>query len=455
MNKVKRKFLVSADIERWLKEQTFSIKMIERFYVESDSDIEWYYMKSFPRTYMKVMTSMEEKENIMPVTEETYVSKSKNAIGNKIVKETYTVTLNKETLIVSKYLKQLEGLYIIDAYFEDEKAMRNSNTIQSLQPFILKEIDRDEKYSDKSLSLYEKPMEYNLEQLFKNIDAFEPANLFFWQVPGRIYVRDGLGLILYRNLRLLHHYKFSYQHKHMSATLHRLRVILRRTATMLETFSDLFTPNVQRLCTNLMLRYYEDTKFLRYLYFLEELASTREDAKLRLYSELKSLIFQEETVVTQMLLSKPFVQMIQMLTREVHEQGHQQFKPLKNEAKKAVKEQLKLFEMQLEKTREGYDDDMLEQLYASMDSLQTLLEDFFHIIGEKETLNIVDELNILLKPLREYRNCKERVGILRYVKECSGNGTLDIDPLLCKHSDALEDKIENALKLLRSSKFYI
>ena len=33
----------------------------------------------------------------------------------------------------------------------------------------------------------------------------------------------------------------------------------------------------------------------------------------------------------------------------------------------------------LGKTKEGYDDAMLEELYAFMDSLQTLIEDFFHI----------------------------------------------------------------------------
>ncbi|HSR74369.1 MAG TPA: hypothetical protein VLL31_05960, partial [Sulfurovum sp.] len=61
----------------------------------------------------------------------------------------------------------------------------------------------------------------------------------------------------------------------------------------------------------------------------------------------------------------------------------------------------------------------------------------------------------LLKPLREYRNCKERSMVLRYIKEQSKNATLDTDPLLCEHIDALEEKIQNALKLLRSSKFYI
>ncbi len=81
--------------------------------------------------------------------------------------------------------------------------------------------------------------------------------------------------------------------------------------------------------------------------------------------------------------------------------------------KNRVRERLGRFEMLLGKTKEGYDDEVLEELYISMDSLQTLIEDFFHIIGEKESRIIVEELNILFKPLREYRNCKERATILR------------------------------------------
>lgn len=116
---------------------------------------------------------------------------------------------------------------------------------------------------------------------------------------------------------------------------------------------------------------------------------------------------------------------------------------------------MKTFETQLSETKEGYNEEILEKLYTSMDSLQTLLEDFFHIIGEKETQILVDEINILLKPLREYRNCKERKMIMKGIKEHSEYKNLDINPLLCENVGELEEKIENALKLLRTSKFYI
>ncbi len=164
-------------------------------------------------------------------------------------------------------------------------------------------------------------MEYNVQKLFEKIDAFESPNLFFWQVPQRVYVRDGVSLVLYKNIRLLNYYKMSFQKKHFSASLHRLRVLLRRTATLLEIFSDLFNPKVQRFCIELLQRYYEETKVLRYLYFLNELCATRENAKLTLYSELKSLITQEEKSVIQMLLSQPFRQMITILTKEIETAG--------------------------------------------------------------------------------------------------------------------------------------
>ncbi|PHS34437.1 MAG: hypothetical protein COA92_00650 [Sulfurovum sp.] len=455
MNNIQQKFLVSSDIQRWLENQTYTLEKIEQFYIKSDVDTQCYYLKCFPNRYTKVLVDSKGDETKSSVTEEDYLSQRENHIGRKIVRDIYTVQIGDNRFVFYKYLKKLEGLYILIANFEDEKAVRASQTVETLQPFVLKEINNDKKYNDMSLALFVKPMEYNLDKLFEKIDAYESANLFFWRVPNRIYVRDGVVLILYKNLRLLHHYKVNYQGKHLSATLHRLRVLMRRTATILETFSELFNPNVIRFCIDMLMRYHEETKFLRYLYFLEEYCSTQEDAKLSLFSEFKTLISEEERLVTQMLLSKPFSQVIQILTRELYEQEYDKYYPLKKAVKKVVREYLETFEIQLAKTKEGYDDEMLDELYVSLDSLQTLLEDFFHIIGEKETQLIIDELNILLKPLREYRNCKERAKIMKGIKEESDYTLLDIEPLLCEHETELEDKIDNALKLLRTSKFYV
>lgn len=455
MNNIKRKFLVSADIQRWLKQQRSNIQQIEQFYTASTVDEACYYSKLFPDTYTKVTVDKHGTEEITSINEEVYVLHRKEHLGRIIVKNAYSVMIDESTFVVEKYLKKLEGIYILIGYFQDEKALRNSKTIQDLQPFVLKEIDKDDKYSDHSLALYVKPMEYNLQTFFRKIDAFESPNLFFWQVPQRVYISDGVSLVLYRNIRLLNYYKMNFKKKHFSATLHRLRILLRRTATLLETFSDLFDPKVQHFCTELLKRYYEETKVLRYLYFLNELCATREDAKLTLYSELKSLITEEEKAVVQMLQSQFFTQMIDLLTREIEMQENDKYISLKKEVKNVVRERLKRFEMLLGNTNKVYDDKVLEEIYISMDTLQTLIEDFFHIIGEKESRILVEELNILLKPLREYRNCKEREVILNNIKAKSETKTLDIYPLLCEHEESLKDKIEFALKLLRSSKFYV
>jgi len=455
MNNIQRKFLVSADIERWLEKYTPTVHTTEQFYVSSTLDTRCYYQKDFPDIYTKVMIEKTANVETSAVTQKVYASQRENHKGRVIAKKSYTISIGEDTFVVEKYLKKLKGLYILIGGFQDEKAVRDSKTIQILQPFVLKEIDQDEKYSDNALALCTKPMEYNLQTLFEKIDAFESPNLFFWQVPPRIYVYDGVCLVLYRNIRLLNHYKMSFKKKHFSSTLHRLRVLLRRTASMLETFPDLFNPNVQRFCIDLLLRYYEETKVLRYLYFLDELCATREAAKLTLYTELKSLISQEEQAVTEMLSSQPFVHMMHTLTREIKVQENKKYISLKKEVKSVVRDDLSRFEMLLKKTKEGYDDESLEEIYVSIDSLQILMEDFFHIIGEKETQIIIDELNILLKPLREYRNCKERAAILSTIKAQSETKTLNTDPLLCEHEKVLKDKIENALKLLRTSKFYI
>jgi len=455
MNNIQRKFLVSADIERWLEKYRPTVDKTEQFYVSSELDTVYYYHKHFPDMYTKVRVDKIANEERSSVSQKVYTSQREKHIGRAIVKKSYTVSIGDDTFVVEKYLKKLKDLYILIGYFQDEKAVRDSETINILQPFILKEIDQDDKYSDEILALCVKPMEYSIQSYFEKINAFESPNLFFWQVPQRVYVRDGVRLVLYRNIRLINHYKMSFHKKHFSSTLHRLRVLLRRTATMLETFSYLFNPNVQRFCTELLQRYYEETKVLRYLYFLDELCATREDAKLTLYTELKSLIAKEEQAVVQMLLSQPFIHMMKILTREIEVQENQKYISLQKEVKTVLREHLSRFEMLLANTKEGYDDESLEEIYDSMDSLQILMEDFFHIIGEKEVQVIIGELNILLKPLREYRNCKEREAILSSIKEQSQTKTLNTDPLLCEHEEVLKEKIENALKLLRTSKFYV
>ncbi len=452
MSNIQRKFLVTENIQHWHTKYPSIEHKTEQFYVGSDTT---YYRKYFPDTYTKVTVSKSTKEESVAISEEEYESQRKKRKGRVLVKKSYNMTIGEDTFVVEKYLKKLKGLYVVIGYFQDEKAVRNSATIQTLEPFVLKEINEDKKYTDKALALCVKPMEYELHKYFEKIDAFESPNLFFWRVPAHVYVNDGVSLVLYRNIRLLNHYKMSFQKKHFSSTLHRLRVLLRRTASMLETFPDLFNPNVQRFCMDLLLRYYEETKVLRYLYFLNELCATREDAKLTLYSELKTLISQEEVAVTQMLYSQAFVQMMQILTREIKVQDNPKCSSLQKEVKSIVREKLANIEMLFAKTKEGYDDSLLEEIYVSIDSLQTLMEDFFHIIGEKEVQIIIDELNILFKPLREYRNCKERALILSNIKDESQTKTLDTATLLCEHEAVLDEKIANALKLLRTSSFYI
>ena len=452
MSNIQRKFLVTENIQHWHTKYPSIEHKTEQFYVGSDTT---YYRKHFPDTYRKVTVSKNAKEASVAISEEEYASQRKKRKGRVLVKKSYNMTIGEDTFVVEKYLKKLKGLYVVIGYFQDEKAVRNSVTIQTLEPFVLKEINEDKKYMDKALAQCVKPMEYELHKYFEKIDAFESPNLFFWKVPARVYVEDGVSLVLYRNIRLLNYYKMSFQKKHFSSTLHRLRVLLRRSASMLETFPNLFNPNVQRFCMELLLRYYEETKVLRYLYFLNELCATREDAKLTLYSELKTLISQEEVAVTQMLSSQAFVQMMQILTREIKLQDSQKCSSLQKEVKSIVREKLGNVEMLFAKTKEGYDDGLLEEIYVSIDSLQTLMEDFFHIIGEKEVQIIINELNILFKPLREYRNCKERALILSNIKDESQTKTLDTATLLCEHEEVLAEKIANALKLLRTSRFYV
>ena len=458
MNETQRIFSVSPDIERWLEKKTFELEKTELFYVEAVMDRgvheACYYIKYFPSTHIKVTVDGEAEEVKTVVTEAQYKMARSQRIGKKVLRKTYRLEIEKQKFIVMKYLKNLKGLYILVAHAIEGKSTGESATLNSLQPLMLKIINQDEKYSDKSLSLCTEVMEYSMNKLFDKIDAYEPANLFFWQVPKRMYIRDGVALVLYRNLRLLRHYKANYQHKHFSASLHRLRVIVRRSATLLETFSSYFDPNIHRVCINMLLHYHDETKLLRYLYYLDELCEASQGSKPNLQQELKDLIYQEHRAVSQMFHDQPFQQLVQMLTREVQDQDNHPCVSLEDEVLKAVRERLSALEALFKQTNKGYDAKILEALYDAIDSLQTLIEDFFHIIGEKNTKIIVEELNILLKPLREYRNCKEREEILQAMKKQACE-EIDVSPLLCSHMQELEEKIAHALRLLRASRFHV
>jgi len=456
MNSIQHKFLMSPDIIRWLKQQTVKENETEQFYVKSELETKCYYHKNFPNSYSETIVNIDGTQRHSPIDKTIYRDKLKQQVGRKAHKKSYDIEVTNEQFIFYEYLDDLKGLYLLVASFKDDRIARESTILEDLQAFVLKKIDKESRYEDEALCLCVKPMEYSLEKHFEKIDAFESANLFFWQVPPRVYVRDGLVLVIYRNIRLLQHYKVNFHKKHHSASLHRLRVIMRRTATILEAFPDVMQANMQQVCIDMLVRFYEQSKLLRYIYFLEELYTTTKHAKISIYSELKSLMEAEEHAVLQMLYSAPFKQTVQMLTREIQNPNYQQCYALTDEVKSVVKKHLNDFEALLQKTKDGHDDKILEEIFISMDSVQTLIEDFFHIIGEKKVHIIVDELNVLLKPLREYRNCKERLVIIVAMAETSGKDILlDDNPLLCKNMEALEKKITNALKLLRGSKFYV
>ncbi|CAA6810212.1 MAG: CHAD domain-containing protein [uncultured Sulfurovum sp.] len=455
MNNIQHTFLVSSDIERWFEKYPTTVNKIEQYYISTYGDNVCYYMKSSPATYVEVRISPTNQTKVSMISSTMYESQSKYRIGRVIVKQSHTITIDEKRYVIEKYLEELKDLYIFIGVFENDKAVRDSKIISMLDPFIFKNIDYDAKYSSKTLALGAKPLEYNIQKLFDKIDAFVAPNLFFWRVPKNVYTYDGVRLILYRNIRLIHHYKVSFQAKQFASTLHRLRILLHRTKTMLEIFPDLLTTKAQHLCMELFGRYYEETKTLRYLYFLNELCVTREDIKLALYSALKTRVIEEEQRTIEMLSSKSFAQMMHILTQEIQSYENHKYISLEEEIKDVTRKRFKNFEILLADTAKGYDDETLDNVYLSIDTLQTFIEDFFHVLGEKKAQRILDELNSLLKPLREYKNCKERALLLSNIQEGSDTQTLDIETLLCEHEDMLKENIAYALKLLRSSKFYI
>ena len=152
MKKIKRMFLVSAEIQRWLKKYVSSAQKIEQFYTLSNADERCCYQKLFPDTYTKIMVDAEGNETVTPVTEVIYLSQREHHLGRIITKQSYRVVFDTCSFVIDKYLKNLEGIYKVTAYFQDEKVLHDSEVLEALQPFVLKEIDQDKKYSDHALA---------------------------------------------------------------------------------------------------------------------------------------------------------------------------------------------------------------------------------------------------------------------------------------------------------------
>ena len=105
MKKIKRTFLVSAEIQRWLKKYESSTQKIEQFYTLSNGDERCCYHKLFPDTSTKIMVDAEGNETVTPVTEVIYLSQREHHLGRIITKQSYRVMLDTCSFVIDKYLK--------------------------------------------------------------------------------------------------------------------------------------------------------------------------------------------------------------------------------------------------------------------------------------------------------------------------------------------------------------
>ena len=74
MKKITRKFLVSADIRRWLKEQESKMEKTEQYYTVFNTGTVSYCLKRFPETYTSVTVNETGNQEITPITEKEYFS---------------------------------------------------------------------------------------------------------------------------------------------------------------------------------------------------------------------------------------------------------------------------------------------------------------------------------------------------------------------------------------------
>ena len=399
--------------------------------------------------YLKTIKRKLKKEETL-INAGEYKKLKEKSIGKFLSKVIYTFEIEQRSYKLTCYKKHLKGICLLTM-----KTVSNHHThpCRTILPFVIRPIEQDERYREYNLVRYPKPKEYQIETHLAYLDAHEAPNLFFWQVPPDIYAYDGIALLLYKNARLIRYYQQSFLKKHFMASLHRMRVLFRRSLSLIEAFARYIEPSLLNDIGPSLRQLHDQTKRLRYLYFIEDLYISSKRSTLFLHTELKSMILEEEIKVVNHLNDAQMIHLIDRLSTPRQFQRKSDYLMLDQVAKEVVFMALGDFKKSLAQTDPEEFSDHSDLLYHRLDSLQTLMEDLHHIIGDRRLEPIKEEINILYKPLREYRNCIERQAILDEIAQ--GHPMIEVGTLSCSRFEDTKEKLIKAIRLLKTSDLYL
>ena len=349
-------------------------------------------------------------------------------------------------------------------FFGDEQIaiayMRDKSSLQ--EQMLLKEhlgnveaidVTKSVRYDILTLIRCGKPLEYEITEYFEKIDRFEAGNLFFWQVPGGLYFADAIALLFYRYIRLLRYYQEGFLRYKNSAQLHRLRVIMRRMVLSLELFSDLFEEPKREWFVRYLNKLYYESKELRYLYFIDELQVAQKSATLSFSGTLSSELREQRQKLIDLLSSDAHEAFLQQFAKSV-KQPKKACEPFEGKIRVLLKKRFSELEHLLSQSRSDQSEIIFHRFFESLERAQMLIEDFYRLIGQKRAGELAEEIDLLLKPLRAYRNCKVRNEIIERLIKLSGSA---VEPnslsIYCKERTAIEKRVLEAFRVLRSSSF--
>ena len=182
----------------------------------------------------------EELEN--EISKDTFEKALKNSIAIPVKKSRFSFKINNLPCNIDVFSDALEGLITFEIEFLTIKDAKEFFMPDFIKTCIKSEITDDERYKNKNLALFGLPQnDFNTVKCFEALIKNPELKLPF---SGSIRAIDALRIVLFGNLRLILLNLDTFYKNNDLKSLHKLRVNLRKSRSLLGLFGEVFDKKV-------------------------------------------------------------------------------------------------------------------------------------------------------------------------------------------------------------------
>ena len=182
----------------------------------------------------------EELEN--EISKDTFEKALKNSIAIPVKKSRFSFKINNLPCNIDVFSDALEGLITFEIEFLTVKDAKEFFMPDFIKTCIKSEITDDERYKNKNLALFGLPQnDFNTVKCFEALIKNPELKLPF---SGNIRAIDALRIVLFGNLRLILLNLDTFYKNNDLKSLHKLRVNLRKSRSLLGLFGEVFDKKV-------------------------------------------------------------------------------------------------------------------------------------------------------------------------------------------------------------------